>query len=82
MPFFRGEIQNEEGEYIFSRRGKFDDAQKCLEALCKRVHVDAPSVDSLLHNMTYGGGFSDSPYCLKRHYRSISGLKFSVQEIN
>jgi len=79
---YRGEIKNEKGEVIFSRKSNFENKEKCIEALHQRVCVDIPDEYSLVHNMIHGGSFENSPYCLKRYYTDISKLTFHVVELN
>lgn len=81
MRKIRGQIINEKGEVIFSRKGNFENKQKCIEELKQKVCVDIPSEYSLVHNMLYGGGFEESPYCLKRYYTDITKLTFKVVEL-
>jgi hypothetical protein len=82
MKKFKGEIRNEKGEVIFSRKGNFENKELCFESLKERVLVDVPSKHSLVHNMIYGGSFENSPYFLGRYYNDISKLTFSVEELN
>lgn len=79
---YKGEIINEQDKVIFSRKGYFENEGKCIEVLKERVCIDTPSEYSLIHNMTYGGSFETSPYCLKRYYTDISKLTFNVIELN
>ena len=81
---------NEKGEVIFSRKGNFENKEKCIEALEKRVYeTDIPSKDSFLYNFAssltntmIGNSFETSPYCLSRYYKDISKLVFSAEELN
>jgi hypothetical protein len=90
MKKFRGQIRNEKGEVIFSRKGSFESKEKCIEALEKRVYeTDIPSKDSFLYNFAssltntmIGNSFETSPYCLSRYYKDISKLTFSAEELN
>lgn len=90
MKKFRGQIRNEKGDVIFSRKGNFENKEKCIEALEKRVYeADIPSRDSFLYNFAssltntmIGNSFETSPYCLSRHYKYISKLTFHVEELN
>lgn len=79
---YRGEIKNEKGEVIFSRKGNFENKEMCISALHEIVCVDVPSEHSLNHNMIYGDSFENSPYCLKRYYTDISRLTFHAYELN
>jgi hypothetical protein len=68
MKKFRGQIRNEKGDVIFSRKGNFENKEKCIEALEKRVYeADIPSRDSLL----YGLRFSISQKKLKIYLEPI-----------
>jgi hypothetical protein len=90
MKKFRGQIRNEKGEVIFSRKGSFESKEKCIEVLEKRVYeTDIPSKDSFLYNFAssltntmIGNSFETSPYCLSRYYKDISKLTFSAEELN
>lgn len=82
MKKYKGEIINEKGKVIFSRKGNFETKEKCIETLKERVCIDIPSEYSLIYNMTYGDSFENSPYCLKRYYTDISKLTFNVVELN
>ena len=90
MKKFRGQIINEKGEVIFSRKGNFENKEKCIEALEKRVYeTDIPSKESFLYNFAssltntmIGNSFETSPYCLSRYYKDISKLVFSAEELN
>ena len=79
---YRGEIKNQKGEVIFSRKGNFENKEKCIEALQQRVCIDIPNEYSFVHNMIHGGSFKNSPYCLKRYYTDISKLTFHAEELN
>lgn len=82
MKRFRGQIRNEKDEVIFSKKGNFENREKCIEALRKRVLVDIPSKHSFIHNMIHGGSFEESPYYLGKRYTDISKLTFIVEELN
>jgi len=78
---YLGQIRNEQGKVIFSRKGKFDGKQSCISALKERVYNDIPIGESLIYNMIFGGDFSSSPYCLSRHYSNITKLTFHAYEL-
>lgn len=80
MKIYRGEIINEKGQVIFSRRGRFENEQKCIDALKQRVCVDIPDQHSLIYNILNGGGFKDSPYYLGKCYNDITKLTFRAIE--
>ena len=90
MKKYRGEIINEKGKVIFSRKGNFENEDRCIEALRKRVYeLDIPSRDSFLYNFAssltntmIGNSFETSPYCLERYYTDISKLTFNAKELN
>ncbi len=79
---YRGEIKNEKGKVIFSRKGNFENREKCIKALQQRVCVDIPDEYSFVYNAIHGGSSENSPYCLKRYYTDISKLTFYVEELN
>lgn len=81
MRKYRGIIKNEENKVIFSRAGKFENAEQCLETLYQVVNVDVPDQHSLVYNILYGGEFEDSHHCLRRYYTDKSKLSFKVIEI-
>ena len=60
----------------------FENREKCIKALQQRVCVDIPDEYSFVYNAIHGGGFENSPYCLKRYYTDISKLTFHVEELN
>ena len=78
---YRGEIKNEKGKVIFSRKGNFENREECIKALQQRVCVDIPDEYSFVYNAIHGGSFENSPYCLKRYYTDISKLTFHVVEL-
>ncbi len=89
MKAYRGQIRNEKGEIIFSRKGKFESKNKCLEALHKRVLFDIPTKESFLYNFSAsfnssisGISFEESPYNLGKYYTDISKLTFVVEKLN
>ena len=56
------DIGFEKGQVIFSRRGRFENEQKCIDALKQRVCVDIPDQHSLVYNILNGGGFKEDAF--------------------
>jgi hypothetical protein len=86
MKKYRGIIKNEENKVIFSRKGNFETADKCLEFLKQRVLIDIPSHHSFIMSFSHtiwGGesGFENTPYYLGRYYKDVSKLEYQVEEL-
>lgn len=86
MKKYRGIIRNEKNEVIFSRTGRFETSEKCLECLQQRVIVDVPNHHSFVmsfNNTIWGGksSFEDTPYYLGKYYKDVSKLTFQVEEL-
>jgi hypothetical protein len=85
MNWYRGTIKNEEGKAIFSKKGKFENKEKCLEALHQRVCIDGPTEFDIIidyrNHLSSGLGTTYSYKPLKSFYKDISKLTFTIEQI-
>ena len=77
---FRGEIYNEDGKCIFSRKARADNEEKALQMLHEKVCIDVPDERQLIEDMSFIRGVTPnySQYGLKHYYKDITKLTFKI----